>query len=67
MLAAAPQQSGQAVHRLLPSPRPLHWCASSHCYSPYPSQSDRGCAIFYQELHRCISSSSLTDPPSVFF
>ncbi len=67
MLAAALQQSGQAEHMRLASPQPLHWCASSPCYWPYSTHSDRECAIFDQDLHRCISSSSLTDPPSVFF
>jgi hypothetical protein len=67
MLAAALQQAGQAVQTRLASPRLLDRCASSHWYSPYPTHSDRECAIFHQKLHRCISSASLTDPPSVFF
>ena len=67
MLAAALQQQGHVVHTPLDSPRLLDRCASRHCYSPYPTHSERECAIFYQELHRCISSSSQTDPPSVFF
>ena len=67
MLAAALQQAGQAVHTRLASTRLLDRCASSHRNSSYPTHSDRECAIFHQKLHRCISSSSLTDPPSVFF
>jgi hypothetical protein len=66
MLAAAPQQLGQAVHTLLDSPRLLDRRVSSHRYSPSPTHSDRERDIFYQKLHRCISSSSQTDPPSVF-
>jgi hypothetical protein len=67
MLAAALQQSWQSVHTPLASPRLLDRCASSDRYLPYPTNSDREYAIFDQELHRCISSSSLTDPPSLYF
>ena len=67
MLAAACQQSWQAIHTPLASPRMLDWCASSLRYAPYSTNLDRECTIFDHDLHRCISSSSLTDPPSVFF
>jgi hypothetical protein len=66
MLAAALQLRRQAVHTPLASPRLLDRCASSHRYSPSPTNSDREYSIFDQEQHRCISSSSQTDPPSVF-
>ncbi len=67
MVAAALQQSWQAVDTPLGSPRLPDWFASSHRDSSSPTNSDRECAIFDLELHRCISSASLTDPPSVFF
>jgi hypothetical protein len=80
MLVAAPPQRRQVVHTalsmhsvtfpsvpaVLASPRLLDWFASSDWYSPYPTNSDRDCASFHQKLRRCISSSSLIDPPSVF-
>ena len=80
MLAAAPQQRRQVVHTalsvhsltfpsvpaVLASPRLLDWCASSHRYFLYPTNSDREYGIFDQEQHRCISSASQTDPPSAF-
>ena len=63
MLAAALQQTVQAVYRRLVSTRLLDRWVSSHWSSPSPTHSDRECAIFHQKLHRCIASSSQTDPP----
>jgi len=79
MLAAALQQRRQVVHAalsvhsltfpsvpaVLASPRLLDWFASSHRYSSSPTNSDREYGIFDQEQHRCISSPSQTDPPSL--
>jgi hypothetical protein len=62
-VVAALHQSWQALHATLTSPRLLNRCASNHRYSPYPTDSDREYAIFHHEQHRCISSSSQTDPP----
>jgi len=54
MLAAALQQGGKIGHTALA----MHASALLTL--------DREDGIFHQELHRCTSSPSQTDPPSVF-